>query len=134
MTSPLSTLARATLLVRDYDEALAFYRDVLGLQVVTDLVGPSGERMLHVGLANQTGVGLWLLKATTAADQALVGKQTGTHPMVLFYVADCRAAVAALAERGVKIVEPPTDRPRAVIAQLADLYGNRIAVVQILTS
>ena len=133
MTSPLSTLARSTLLVRDYDEALAFYRDVLGLQVVTDLVGPNGERMLHVGLASQTGVGLWLLKAMTAEDRALIGRQTGSHPMLLFYVADCRAAVAALAERGVKILEPPTDRPRAVTATFADLYGNRIAVVQILT-
>ena len=71
------TLGRTTLLVRDYDRALAFYRDRLGFQVLHDERPATGERHLHVGLAaheDEPPGGLWLLEAKGDAE-ILVGRQ-----------------------------------------------------------
>jgi hypothetical protein len=77
-TSILTALGRSTLLVRDQDEALAFYRDKLGFEVLYDGRNPDGFRALHIGLPGQRQeprVGLWLIPARNSDEQALVGRQ-----------------------------------------------------------
>jgi catechol 2,3-dioxygenase-like lactoylglutathione lyase family enzyme len=58
----IKAIGRTVLLVRDYDEALSFYRDILGFQVLFDETTDSGQRLLHAGLPGQLGVGLWFLQ------------------------------------------------------------------------
>jgi catechol 2,3-dioxygenase-like lactoylglutathione lyase family enzyme len=135
MTTKLSSLGRTTLLVRSYDDALAFYRDKLGFVVLHDTTGPNGQRYLHIGLPGQPGeppVGLWLLEAV-GVDAALVGCQAGTHPFLVLYTRDCRGTTRALAARGVEIRRQPESADGATFAHVADLYGNAILVVELET-
>jgi catechol 2,3-dioxygenase-like lactoylglutathione lyase family enzyme len=133
MTTRLSSVGRTTLLVRSYDDALAFYRDKLGFSVLHDATGANGQRYLHIGLAGQPGeppVGLWLLEAV-GVDAALVGCQAGTHPFLILYTEDCRGTTKALGARGVEVRREPVTADGATFAHIADLYGNEILVVQL---
>jgi catechol 2,3-dioxygenase-like lactoylglutathione lyase family enzyme len=134
-TSILTALGRSTLLVRDQDEALAFYRDKLGFEILYDGRNPDGFRALHIGLPGQRQeprVGLWLIPARSSEEQALVGRQAGGEPMFVVYTDDCRRAAATLADRGVKFRIPPKVDPGAVVAHIEDLYGNELVLVELL--
>jgi catechol 2,3-dioxygenase-like lactoylglutathione lyase family enzyme len=130
----LTTLGRFTLLVRDYDEALAFYRDVLGFEVLHDSLGVDGQRYLHMGLQDQAGgpgFGLWLLTPASDADRMLIGRQAGRQPLLVLYTANCSATASALETRGVKFRKPPQSEGGAVFAHFLDLYGNEIVLVEL---
>ncbi|MDB4950913.1 MAG: Glyoxalase-like domain protein [Gemmatimonadetes bacterium] len=127
----ISSLGRTVLLVRDHDEALAFYRDALGFTVLHDHTA-GGQRYLHVGVPGQPGdppVGLWLMKAGPA-DDALVGRQARGQPLLVLYTDACRAEVERLRERGVRVNQEPAEGDGAVFAHVADLYGNDPVLVQ----
>ena len=124
-------LGRTVLLVRDYDEALLFYRQKLGFEVLHDERAANGARYVHIGLPAQPGVGLWLMQAGTAGETKRLGNQTGGGPFLVFYTADCRAACAELERRGVKILEQPAEGPGSVFAHFEDLYGNRFVLVEL---
>ena len=129
----LKALGRTVLLVREYDEALAFYRDALGFTVLYDQTASTGQRFLHIGVAGQGGtppVGLWMLRAT-GDDLDLVGRQAGSHPLFVVYTADCRATTEELSRRGVQIRRAPLEDSGAVSAHIADLYGNELVLVQL---
>ena len=133
----LKALGRFVLLVRQYDEALAFYRDVLGFTTLYDQTASNGQRFLHVGVPGQVeggppAVGLWMLEAS-GDDAELVGRQTGSHPLCIVYTADCRATAAELERRGVTFRKAPVEDSGAVYAHFADLYGNELVLVQLTT-
>jgi Glyoxalase/Bleomycin resistance protein/Dioxygenase superfamily. len=132
MTTQLSTLGRTTLLVRAYEPALGFYRDKLGFVVLRDVVAADGTRELQLALPAQAGepaVGLDLREAV-GVDAALVGCQAGTHPFLTLFTADCHHSVKALAARGVTVRQEPREIDGAIVAHVADLYGNELLVCQ----
>jgi catechol 2,3-dioxygenase-like lactoylglutathione lyase family enzyme len=133
----LATLGRFTLLVRDYDDALAFYRDVLGFEVLHDSIGSDGQRFLHMGMpaaAGGPGYGLWLLKPASEGDRSLIGRQAGRQPLLVLYTANCETAVNTLEARGVKFPESPRCEGDTVFAHFEDLYGNEIMLVELARS
>jgi catechol 2,3-dioxygenase-like lactoylglutathione lyase family enzyme len=130
----LAALGRFTLLVRDYDEALAFYRDVLGFDVLHDSVASNGQRFVHIGMPGQgagsPGFGLWLLTPGSEADRALIGRQAGHQPLLVLYTTNCAATATSLEQRGVKFRRPPRADGGTVFAHFEDLYGNEIVLVE----
>ncbi|MEO5814428.1 MAG: VOC family protein [Gemmatimonadaceae bacterium] len=128
------SLGRTTLLVRDYDKALTFYRDRLGFRVLHDERRPNGDRYLHIGvgglLHGESSGGLWLLEAK-GDDDALVGRQAGQHPFLVLYTDNCTATVDELEQANVEIRKPPTYADGATFAHIADLYGNELLIVQL---
>jgi catechol 2,3-dioxygenase-like lactoylglutathione lyase family enzyme len=132
----LSALGRTTLLVRDYDEALAFYRDALGLAVLHDSTGPGEQRYLHLGVPGQPGEpapGLWMLRPTSEGDVALIGRQAGDHPFLVFYTSDCAGTLAEWVSRGVRVKRAPREEGGAVFVHVEDCYGNDILLVERIT-
>ena len=126
-------LGRTTLLVRDYEQALAFYRDRLGFHVLHDSKSPNGGRYLHIGIGAQQGelaVGLWLMEAK-GADAVLVGRQAGDQPFLVLYTDDCEATLRQMKAAKVEIRKPPESYDGATFAHVADLYGNELVVVQL---
>jgi len=80
--SVLASIGRQVMLVRDYDEALAFYRDKLGFETIVDM--QAGERRyVHPQLPTQKGIGIWLLKAETEEQRSRFGRQTAGQPCAL---------------------------------------------------
>lgn len=127
------TFGRTTLLVRDFDKALAFYRDRLGFRVLYDERMSNGERYLHIGVGAQhdePAAGLWLLEAK-GDDEALVGRQAGRHPFLVLYTDDCAATIRELERAKVEIRKPPVTADGATFAHVADLYGNELVIVEL---
>ncbi|WP_199431676.1 VOC family protein [Qaidamihabitans albus] len=128
-TAPFSGIGRIVLLVENLDEALAFYRDVLGFTVLYDDT-VDGYRYLHIGVPGQDGVGLWLMPAGSERERVLVGRQSGDQPLLVLYTADLDAAGARLREHGVR-VWAESEEPGSRSLHCADLYGNVLVVAQL---
>ncbi len=106
--APVSEL-RLVVTVEDYDEALRFYRDVLGLRERAAFSSPGGRvTILEAGRAT-----LELTDPTHAAfiDQVEVGRRVAGHIRVAFQVPDSSAATAKLAEAGATVIAEPTRTP-----------------------
>ncbi len=130
--TPFSAIGRMVVLVDDPDEALVFYRDVLGFAVLHDYLA-GGYRFLHIGLPGQEGVGLWLMPITSEQQRGLVGRQTGGQPLLVLYTADLDVVAKRLREHGVRVWDERED-PGSRSLHFADLYGNVIVVAQLLSS
>ena len=132
-------LGRIVLLVRDYDEALEFYRAALGAEVLYDETTEGGQRFLHVGLPGQQDVhaelspptvGLWFLLADGSND-AVVGRQAGGHPFMVIYTPHCGTSVERFLAAGGEVRRAEREDGAARFAHVADLYGNELVLVQL---
>lgn len=94
----------------DYDEALRFYRDVLGLPEQGSFSSPDGGRVTILAAGRAT---LELTDPANAAyiDEVEVGRRVAGHVRVAFGVADSAAATAALAGAGATVIAEPTRTP-----------------------
>ncbi|WP_101254576.1 VOC family protein [Streptomyces barkulensis] len=126
--SPFSALGRLTVLVDDPDDALAFYRDVLGLRVLYDRTA-GGYRYLHLGVPGQEGAGLWLMPATGEEERRLVGRQTGGQPLLVLHTDDLGAVADRLREHGVRMWDLREGADGGSL-HFADLYGNVIVAAR----
>jgi predicted enzyme related to lactoylglutathione lyase len=111
----------------DYDAALRFYRDVLGLREEAAFVADGGRvTILDAGRAT-----LELTDPRHAAyiDQVEVGRRVAGHVRVAFEVADARAATDTLAAAGATVVAPPTVTPwRSLNARLEGPAGLQLTL------
>src|SRR4051794_12414481 len=133
----LNRISHTGIWVTDQDEALAFYRDILGFEVRSDVtVAEFGNlRWLSIGLPGQDIVlqlmaleGLPVEQATRAHITALLA--TGVNPPLIFEVDDCRATIERLRDRGVDISQEPVDQFYGVDAGIRDPSGNSIRITQ----
>ena len=123
----ITRLAHVSLYVRDYDEALRFYTDVLGLELRNDRPIGDNYRWVTVAPPGQAGVEIVLHRpGDPHAHAAFIGAQPG----MVFHTDDCRAEVARLAEKGVEIARQPHEVPWGIQAVFRDLYGNTHVLVQ----
>lgn len=119
-------LAHVTLLVTDYDEAIAFYTQQLAFQLVADTpLAPAGKRWVLVAPPGTSqGSALLLAKAEGAAQQAQVGNQAGGRVFLFLQTDDFWRDYHAMQARGVHFRETPRQESYATVAVFADLYGN----------
>lgn len=126
----LGRLGRLSVLVEDYDEAIAFYTEKLGFELLYDGSLPDGTRLVHLELPTQEGAGVWLFEADTGEQRERVGNQTGGAPLGVFYTDDCRGVAERLRERDVEVGEV-RESPEDVSVHFEDLYGNRFVLVEL---
>jgi predicted enzyme related to lactoylglutathione lyase len=126
----IDAIGRFVVLVDDFDRALAFYRDVLGFEVLYDAEPDGRGRFLHVGPPRQPGVGLWLMQPASS-DRDLVGRQAGAQPLLVLYATDCRGAVEGIRQRGGVVLEEPREDGGAVVARIADPFDNQLVIAQL---
>ncbi len=119
-------LADTALLVRDHDEALAFYVGILGFEVVED-TQLAAKRWVRIRAGS---AGLVLRRATTDAQRARVGDQTGGSVLLFLHTDAFDATYARLVAHGVQFTEPRHDEAYGRVAVFLDLYGNRIDLIQ----
>ncbi|MBX6355101.1 MAG: VOC family protein [Micromonosporaceae bacterium] len=93
----------------DYDEALRFYRDVLGLTERAAFSSPGGR----VTIPEAGRATLEITDPAHAAyiDEVEVGRRVAGHIRVAFQVPDSEAATGAAAQAGAEVVAPPTRTP-----------------------
>jgi predicted enzyme related to lactoylglutathione lyase len=125
---PMS-ISQFAVTVRDYDEAIAFYVDRLGFELLEDSDLGGGKRWVRVRPRGSEGAGILLARAATPEQLATVGKQTGGRVFVFLDTDDFRRDYDRLVASGVTFVRPPSEEPYGTVAVFEDLYGNRFDLV-----
>jgi catechol 2,3-dioxygenase-like lactoylglutathione lyase family enzyme len=130
MTQCLSAL---TLIVHDYDEAIAFFVDTLGFDLLEDTPLDAAKRWVRVrpaGTAETSGTSLLLARAATPDQQARVGDQTGGRVFLFLETDDFWRDYERWRSKGVRFLETPREEPYGTVVVFEDLYGNRWDLVQ----
>lgn len=117
-------IANVTLVVADYDEAIAFYRDALGFELLEDTDLGGGKRWVRVA-PKGAETALLLAQADGETQRASVGRQTGGRVGFFLHTDDFARDHAAMQARGVRFIEAPRHEPYGTVAVFEDLYGNR---------
>ncbi len=125
----MSRLAAVSLLVRDYDEALAFYVGKLGFIVQEDRDLGGGKRWVLVAPAGG-GASLLLPRAVGSEQMSAVGRQAGGRVWLFLETDDFARDHAAFSAAGVRFREAPREEPYGVVAVFEDLYGNAWDLIQ----
>jgi catechol 2,3-dioxygenase-like lactoylglutathione lyase family enzyme len=118
-------LAQLALLVRDYDEAIAWYARALGFRCVEDTPLGAGKRWVVMRPPGPGGADLLLARAVNAEQESRVGNQTGGRVFLFLHSDDFWRDHDAFAARGVKFVVAPHQEEYGIAAVFEDLYGNR---------
>ncbi len=118
------TLAQIALLVRDYDEAIAFYRDRLGFVLVEDSPLPVPGKRWVVMAPSGGGSALLLARATSPRQEAAIGDQSGGRVFLFLQTDDFERDYKAFRDRGVRFVRPPETMDYGRVAVFEDLYGS----------
>jgi catechol 2,3-dioxygenase-like lactoylglutathione lyase family enzyme len=118
----MSRIGAVSLLVRDYDEAIAFYVGKLGFKLSED-IDQGHKRWVQVTpRGGQTG--LILARATTPEQVARIGDQTGGRVWLFLETDDFDRDHAAFIAAGVIFRETPRRESYGKVAVFEDLYGN----------
>ena len=126
-------LAHIALVVRDYDEALAFYIGKLGFTLVEDTYQPEQDKRwvtIRPPGAGNNATTILLARATTPEQAAAIGNQTGGRVFLFLATDDFARDSAAFTAAGVEWVRPPARHAYGEVAVFADLYGNLWDLVQ----
>jgi catechol 2,3-dioxygenase-like lactoylglutathione lyase family enzyme len=119
------SLARVALVVRDYDEAVAYFTDSLGFDLVEDTPLGNGKRWVVVAPRGPGGASLLLAKAANPRQLDRVGDQTGGRVFLFLRTDQFDRDYAAMRAKGVKFVEEPRTEAYGKVVVFEDLYGNR---------
>lgn len=121
-------VALVSLLVADYDEAIAFYVGKLGFTLVEDTDMGGGKRWVVVSPGTD---GTDFLLARAVGDQAeAIGRQGGGRVWLFLHTDDFQADHARMKAAGVKFLETPRQEAYGTVAVFEDLSGNRWDLVQ----
>jgi catechol 2,3-dioxygenase-like lactoylglutathione lyase family enzyme len=129
----LPHLAHIALLVRDHDEALAFYVGKLGFTLVEDTEQPEQNKRwvtIRPPGAPEHATTILLARAATPEQAAFVGNQAGGRVLLFLATDDFTRDHAAFTAAGGTWVRPPATHEYGTVAVFADLYGNRWDLVQ----
>lgn len=126
-------LAHIALIVRDYNEALAFYVGKLGFTLVEDTTMPDqGKRWVTIRPpgAPYGASTILLARAATPEQARFIGDQAGGRVFLFLATDDLDRDFAAYTAVGVRFVRPPAVRPYGKVAVFEDLYGNRWDLIE----
>ena len=116
-------IALTTLVVADYDEAIAWYTGALGFSLLQD-IDQGDKRWVVVGPADGSAAALLLARASNDEQRARIGNQTGGRVGFFLNTDDFWRDHAAMTARGVVFLETPREEVYATVAVFRDLYGN----------
>lgn len=122
---PHQKLALISIVVDDYDKAIAFYTDTLGFELVEDtLLSPSKRWVVVRPVGSPEGSGLLLAQAANPEQASRIGNQTGGRVFLFLHTDQFDTYFQDLVNKGVTIIRPPSVEPYGKVAVFEDLYGN----------
>ena len=126
------TIVHIALVVRDYDEAIAFYTQKLGFTLVEDTYQPAQDkRWVTVAPAGASGgTTLLLARASTPEQAEFIGNQAGGRVFLFLSTDDFWRDYRRMTAAGVRFVRPPSEAPYGTVAVFEDLYGNRWDLIE----
>ena len=125
------SLGLVSLVVRDYDEALAFFIGKLGFRLVEDTVVPEqSKRWVVVSPPGAVESRLLLARASTPEQQSHVGAQAGGRVFLFLHTDDFWRDYESYRSKGIVFVREPKEEPYGTVAVFLDLYGNMWDLLQ----
>jgi len=119
------SIGLVSLVVPEYEEALAFYVGILGFTVIEDSFVPEqNKRWVVVAPPGSTESRLLLARASTPEQSSRVGNQTGGRVFLFLYTDDFDRDYRAFRGRGVVFVREPSEQPYGTVAVIRDPWGN----------
>ena len=119
------SLVHVALIVRDYDEAIAFYTKKLHFTLVEDTYQPEQEkRWVLVAPPGSSETTLLLARASTTEQESFIGNQTGGRVFLFLKTDDFWRDYHEMISSGIKFVREPKTAPYGIVAVFEDLYGN----------
>lgn len=118
------TIAHMALVVRDYDEAIAFYTGVLGFELVEDTYQPEQDKRWVVVRPSGGGASLLLARASSDRQAAFIGDQAGGRVFLFLQTDDFWRDYRNYLARGVQFERVPKEAPYGTVAVFRDLYGT----------
>jgi catechol 2,3-dioxygenase-like lactoylglutathione lyase family enzyme len=117
-------IGHVTLVVGEYDEAIAFYTSTLGFTLLEDTPLGDGKRWVRVAPPGATECSLLLARATDDRQKASIGNQGGGRVFLFLFTDDFWRDYHRMVEKGVRFVRPPREEAYGTVAVFEDLYGN----------
>jgi len=121
-------IASVTLVVDSYERGLAFYRDVLGLRLVSDLAMGGGKRWVVV--EGPSGARLVIAEASDERQRAAIGNQTGGRVGFFIETDNFTGDHQRLKQAGVRFLEEPRHEPYGSVAVFEDPFGNKWDLIE----
>jgi catechol 2,3-dioxygenase-like lactoylglutathione lyase family enzyme len=118
-------IGRIALVVRDYDEAIAYFTRCLGFELVEDTPQSASKRWVVVAPPGGAGTALLLARAATPEQERRIGDQTGGRVFLFLGTDDFWGDYERMRGRGVDFAEEPRQEPYGMVVVFRDLYGNR---------
>src|SRR5256885_10403927 len=123
------SIAHIALIVRDYDEAIAFYTEKLGFTLVADTYQlEQDKRWVVVAPAGSSGTTLLLARASTPEQEKFIGNQAGGRVFLFLSTDDFWRDSDRLMAAGGRFVRPPKEAPYGTGAGLEDLFGTPLGL------
>jgi catechol 2,3-dioxygenase-like lactoylglutathione lyase family enzyme len=125
------SIGQVAIVVRDYDEAIAFYVGTLGFILIEDTYIPGQDkRWVIAAPPNSTETRLLLAQATDEEQESRIGNQTGGRVFLFLYTDDFWRDYRSYSEKGVVFVREPKEEPYGTVAVFKDHYGNMWDLIQ----
>jgi catechol 2,3-dioxygenase-like lactoylglutathione lyase family enzyme len=118
-------LGYVALVVRDYDEAVAFFTHALGFQLIEDTDLGNGKRWVLVRPPGSSGTDLLLARAVNPEQALRIGNQTGGRVFLFLHTDNFWRDYREMTAKGVTFCRPPSDESYGTVAVFEDLYGNK---------
>ncbi len=119
------SLAHVALIVRDYDEAIAFFTQQLNFTLIVDEYQPEQDkRWVLVAPPGAQGASVLLSRAVNAEQAKAIGNQSGGRVFLFLQTDDFWRDYQAMLDKGVRFVREPKEAPYGTVAVFEDLYGN----------
>jgi catechol 2,3-dioxygenase-like lactoylglutathione lyase family enzyme len=126
------SIVHIALVVREYDEAIQFFTEVLDFTLVEDTYQPEQDkRWVLVAPPGSNGTLLLLARATTPEQQQAIGNQTGGRVFLFLSTDDFWRDYNKMVSRGVTFVREPKVESYGTVVVFKDLYGNLWDLVQL---
>ena len=117
-------IANVTIVVKDYDEAIQFYTQKLGFELLLDVRLDAAKRWVLVAPPKSKGSALLLAKADTEQQEKSVGNQTGGRVSFFLHTDDFWRDYKHMTTMGVVFKEKPREEVYGTVSVFEDLYGN----------
>lgn len=117
-------IAQLALVVKEYDEAIAFYRDKLLFRLVEDTALSETKRWVVMAPPGDSTTYLLLAKAANEKQRASVGNQTGGRVFLFLHTDDLQRDYERMKTAGVNFVREPSVEAFGTVAVFEDLYGT----------
>lgn len=121
----IQSIIHLALIVKDYDEAIAFYVDKLHFELVEDTYQPEQDkRWVVIAPPGSTGTTIVLAKASNREQAAFIGNQSGGRVFLFLSTDDFWRDYHEMKKNGIHFIRPPKEQPYGIVAVFEDLYGN----------